>query len=69
MWFWPFASPWRIAVTARSTLTRPGMAKSFLRVSGVSTKPGETTVTATPFGSQSRRRLLANQVSAALEAP
>lgn len=39
------------------------------RVSGVSTKPGETTVTAIPFGSQSRRSVSANQVNAALEAP
>lgn len=69
MCIFPAASPIRIAFTASSTVTRPGMAKSFFRVRGVSTKPGETTVTVIPFGSQSRRRLSANQLSAALDAP
>ena len=60
MWFLPFARPWRIAATARSTLTRPGMAKSFLRVSGVSTKPEGKNHIAFPTGFSLALRLLAS---------
>jgi hypothetical protein len=55
-------------LTASSTLTLPGMAKSFLRVRGIDKARGDHR-DGNPFGSQSRRRLSANQLSAALDAP